>query len=86
MFPNDAVIPCCFDIIDSLYREKIPLLLCRVQFMANRQQEGQYGLSWTEELRNLSDDATIEEMSTPDLLCVIYVMGIRSNELREKLS
>ena len=27
MFPNNANIPCCFDIIDSLFREKIPLLL-----------------------------------------------------------
>ena len=24
-------------------------------------------------------------MQTPDLLCVIYVTGIRNNELREKL-
>ena len=53
--------------------------------MSNKQQEGQDGISWREELRNLSDDAAIEEMTTPDLLCVIYVTGIRNNELREKL-
>ena len=41
MFPNNANIPCGFDIIDSLFKEKIPLLLRRVQFMSNRQQEGQ---------------------------------------------
>ena len=85
MFPNNVNIPCCFDIIDSLFKEKIPLLLRRVQFMSNRQQEGQYGISWREELHNLSDDAAIEDMQMPDLLCVIYVTGIRNNELREKL-
>ena len=85
MFPNNAEIPCFFDIIDSLFREKIPLLLRRVQFMSNKQQEGQDGISWREELRNLSDDRAIEDMTTPDLLCVIYVTGIRNNELREKL-
>ena len=53
--------------------------------MSNKQQEGQDGISWLEEFRNLSDDAAIEDMTTPDLLCVIYVTGIRNNELREKL-
>ena len=85
MLPNNANMPCCFDIIDSLFREKIPLLLRCVQFMSNKQQEGQDGISWREELRNLSDDAAIKEMQSPDLLCVIYVTGIRNNELREKL-
>ena len=36
MFPNDANIPCCYDIIDSLYKEKITILLRRVQFMSKR--------------------------------------------------
>ena len=85
MFPNPANIPCCYNIIDSLYCEKIPILLHRVQFMCHKQQEGQDGISWREELRNLSDDTTIDEMSTADLLCVIYVTSIRSNNLREKL-
>ena len=56
-----------------------------MQFIANKQQEGQDGISWREELRNLADDGSIEDMTTPDLLCVIYVTGIRNNELREKL-
>ena len=81
MFPNNANIPCCFNIIDSLFREKIPLLLRCVQFMSNKQQEGQDGISCREELRNLSDDAAIEEMQTPDLLCVIYITGIRNLSL-----
>ena len=85
MFPNNANIPCCFNIIDNLFKEKIPLLLRRVQFMSNKQQEGQDGFSWREELCNLSDDAAIEDMQTPDLLCVIYATSIRNNELREKL-
>ena len=56
-----------------------------MQFIANKQQEGQDGISWREELRNLADDAAIEDMTTADLLCVIYVTGIRNNELCEKL-
>ena len=83
--PKAANIPCCYDIIDSLYREKIPILLRRVQFMRNKQQEGQDGISWRKELSNLPDDASIDEMSTRDLLFVMYVTGIRSNDLREKL-
>ena len=35
--------------------------------------------------KNLSDDASIDEMTTADLLCVIYVTDIRSNDLHEKL-
>ena len=57
----------------------------QVQFIANKQQDGQDGISWREELRNLADDAAIEEMETADLLCVIYVTGIKNDELREKL-
>ena len=54
--------------------------------MSHKQQEGQDGISWRKELRNLSDDdVSIDEMLTADLLCVIYVTGIRSNDLREKL-
>ena len=56
-----------------------------MQFIANKQQDGQDGISWREELRNLADDAAIEDMETADLLCVIYVTGIKNNELREKL-
>ena len=69
----------------QLFEEKIPLLLRRVQFIANKQQDGQDGISWREELRNLADDAAIEEMETADLLCVIYVTGIKNDELPEKL-
>ena len=29
LFPNQAQIPCCYDVIDSLFEEKIPLLLRR---------------------------------------------------------
>ena len=81
MFPNQAQLPCCYDVIDSLFKEKIPLLLRRVQFIANKQQDGQDGISWREELRNLADDAAIEDMETADLLCVIYVTGIKNDEL-----
>ena len=56
-----------------------------MQFIANKQQDGQDGISWREELRNLADDAAIEDMETADLLCVIYVTGIKNNELRAKL-
>ena len=62
LFPNQAQIPCCYDVIDSLFEEKIPLRLRRVQFIANKQQDGQDGISWREELRNLADDAAIEDM------------------------
>ena len=81
LFPNPGQIPCCYDVIDSLFEEKIPLLLRRVQFIAAKQQEGQDGISWREELRNMADDAAIEDMETADLLCVIYVTGIRNDEL-----
>ena len=53
--------------------------------MSHKQEEGQDGISWREELRNLADDADIKAMDTSDLLCVIYVTGIRDNDLREKL-
>ena len=82
LFPNEAGNPSCFDSIDSLFREKI---LRRVQFMNHKQEEGQDGLSCREELRNLADNVDIKGMDTSDLLCVIYVKGIRDNDLREKL-
>ena len=81
LFPNPAQLPCCYNVIDSLFEEKIPLLLRRVQFFANKQQDRQDGISWREELRNLADDAAIEDMETADLLCVIYMTGIKNDEL-----
>ena len=68
LFPNNAGNPSCYDTIDSLFREKIPVLLRRVQFMNHKQKEGQDRISWREELRNLTDDADIEDMDTSDLL------------------
>ena len=64
LFPNDAGNPSCFDCIDTLFREKIPVLLRRVQFMSHKQEEGQDGISWREESRNLADDADIKAMDT----------------------
>ena len=71
LFPNNAGNPSCFDCIDTLFREKIPVLLRRVQFMNHKQEEGQDGISRREELRNLADTGDIEDMDTSDLLCVI---------------
>ena len=34
LFPNVANLPCCYDVIDSLFEEKVPLLLRRVQFLS----------------------------------------------------
>ena len=45
LFPNNTGNPSCFDTIDSLFREKIPILLRRVQFMNHKQEEGQDGIS-----------------------------------------
>ena len=53
--------------------------------MNHKQEEGQDGTYWRGELRNLAIDADIEDMDTSDLLCVIYVKGIRDNDPREKL-
>ena len=49
LFPNNAGNPSCYDTIDSLFREKIPVLLRRVQFMNHKQEEGQDSISWREE-------------------------------------
>ena len=77
--------PCCFDVIDGLFREKNPVLLRRVNLLGYKQSEGQDGINWREELRNIGDDADVDEMTSADLFCVIYVMGVKDNTLREKL-
>ena len=53
--------------------------------MNHKQEEGQDGISWREKLRNLANIAAVKDVDTTDLLCVIYVTGIRDNDLREKL-
>lgn len=45
----------------------------------------QDGITRREELRNLADDASIDEMTSADLFCIIYVNGVKDNALREKL-
>ena len=77
--------PCCLDVIDGLFREKTPVLLRRAQMLGYKQEEGQDGINWREELRNIADDADVDEMTTADLFCVLYVTGVRDNALREKL-
>ena len=84
IFPNE-VDHSCYDILEKLFQERIPLLLRRQQFLSFKQAEGQNGLKFREELRNLADEANIAEMMPEDILCVMYVRGVRSNELREKL-
>ena len=84
IFPNETE-HSCYDILEQLFQERIPLLLRRQQFLSYTQTEGQNGLKFREELRNLADEANIAEMMPEDMLCVMYVRGVRSNELREKL-
>ena len=84
IFPNESE-DNCYEILEQLFRERIPLLLRRQQFLSYKQSEGQNGLKFREELRNLADEADIAEMMPEDMLCVMYVRGVRSNELRERL-
>ena len=85
VLPNAAGNPCCLDVIDGLFREKNPVLLRRAQMLGYKQQDGQDGINWREELRNIADDADVDEMTTADLFCVLYVTGVKDNALREKL-
>ena len=71
----------CYNILEKLFQERIPLLLRRHQFLSYQQSEGQNGFKFREELRNLADQANITEMMPEDMLCVMYVRGVRSNEL-----
>ena len=74
VLPNAAGLPSCLDVIDGLFREKNPVLLRRVHLLSYKQAEGQDGITWREELRNLAD-----------LFRVIYVNGVKDNALKEKL-
>ena len=82
VLPNAAGLPSCLDVIDGLFREKNPVLLRRVHLLSYKQAEGQDGITWREELRNLADDASIDEMTSADLFCVIYVNGETSRSPR----
>ena len=49
-----------------------------MHLLSYKQAEGQDGITWREELRNLADDdAFIDEMTSADLFCVIYVSGVK---------
>ena len=56
-----------------------------MNLLGYKQSEGQDGINWREELRNIGDDADVDEMTSADQFCVIYVMGVKDNALREKL-
>ena len=49
-------------------REKIPVLLRRVQFMCHKQEEGKDSIPWRVDLRNLADYAAIQGMDMLDTL------------------
>ena len=78
IFPNETD-HSCYDTLEQLFQERIPLLLRQQQFLSFKQAEGQSGPKFREELRNLADEANIAEMMPEDILCVMYVRGVKSN-------
>ena len=67
IFPNE-VDHSCYNILEQLFQERIPLLLRKQQFLSYTQSEGQSGLKFRKELRNLADEANITEMMPEDML------------------
>ena len=82
----DGVGETCLDYIQGYFQEPHPLLIRRKQFFSLRQKEGQDEIEFREELRSLAEEADIENMKFEDCVCLMYMIGLRDNTLREKLA
>ena len=71
-------------LVTNFFLEKHPLLLRRKQFFAYRQAEGQDLLSVREDLRLLAEEADMETMNREQCLCLIYLLSVRDDILKEK--
>ena len=58
----------------------------RKTFFTCRQSATQDELAFMEDVRSAADEGDIAGMSVEDAICLVYVIGVKDDTLRDKLS
>jgi hypothetical protein len=82
--PN-VIVESCMSLLTSFFHERNPLLIRRKKFFSCFQQDGQDELAYREQLRSLAEEADIEHLNYDDCICLMFMMGLKDRNLREKL-
>ena len=86
IFPTPGFVS-CFDIIDEFFKERNPVLMRRKAFFTLRQTDAHHDeLSFMEDVRRAADEGDLAGMTVEDAICLEYVLGVKDDTLRDKLS
>ena len=76
----------CFSLLDNFFKERNPILMRRKTFFICKQSSTQDKLAFMEDVRSAADEGDIAGMSVEDTICLVYVIGVKDDILRDKLS
>jgi hypothetical protein len=82
--PN-VIVESCMSLLTGFFHERNPLLIRRKKFFSCYQQDGQDELAYREQLRSLAEEADIQQLTYDDCLCLMFMMGLKDRNLKEKL-
>ena len=86
IFPAPGFVS-CFDIIDEFFKERNPILMLRKAFFTLRQTDAHHDeLSFMEDVRRAADEGDLAGMTVEDAICLVYVLGVKDDALRDELS
>jgi len=75
----------CFSHLDNFFRLRNPLIARRRAFFAYRQKPGQSIFQVMKDLNVLATDADIANLTGQDSLCLMYMLAVSDDSLRDRL-
>ena len=85
IFPQNNMVS-CFSLLVDFFKERNPILMRRKTFFTCKQSSTQDELAFMEDVCSAADKGDIAGMSVEDAICLVYIIGVKDDILRDKLS
>ena len=74
----------CIELLEKEFLIRYPIVSRQHNFFLSVQQQGQAFSDWAKELRQMGDEARLDQLTTEDLYIMRYICGTIDAKLREK--
>ena len=81
----DKNVETCLSILEKHFLVHYPLIRRRMEFFNLRQKQGQSSSSFLSDLKRFSEVAKAEDMTSDDIVVVIFLNGLNSESMRQEI-